>query len=110
MMSAPETANTTRLWCESATSHGAADKNDATVAPSPSSTRSDGSAQHNSVPTEVNSEAKLHHVGSWRGPTSCDPTGLVLTIFLAPHFDFFHFDQRGRGAFGGLGHAAGHDH
>src|SRR5262249_60253778 len=53
-MSAPETRNTTLLCRESVTSHGTAERNEATVAPSPSRTRSDGSAQQSSVPNDVN--------------------------------------------------------
>lgn len=52
----PETENTSGLWCERLTNHGAADNNDATVAPMPNSTNSDGKAQHSNVPTDVNSD------------------------------------------------------
>ncbi len=44
------------LCCESDTSHGTAASADATVAPSPTSTSNDGSAQQSNVPTEENSE------------------------------------------------------
>jgi hypothetical protein len=50
----PETAKTHVLCRESVTSHGTADKNDATVAPRPSNTKSDGSAQQSNVPNDVN--------------------------------------------------------
>jgi hypothetical protein len=53
-MSIPETMKTQFLWCESATSHGAAARKPATVAPSPSRTNSEGKAQHSSVPKDVN--------------------------------------------------------
>src|SRR6185437_1024020 len=42
-----------------ATSHGAAESTDATVAPSPKSTKSEGSAQQRSVPMEI--LAGRHH-------------------------------------------------
>jgi len=50
----PDMPKTQVLWCESVTSHGTADKNDATVAPSPTNTNRDGSAQQSSVPNDVN--------------------------------------------------------
>lgn len=52
----PEIAKVQFLCRDSATSHGSADNVDATVAPSPASTSSDGNAQHSSVPTDPNSE------------------------------------------------------
>jgi hypothetical protein len=48
--------NTTTLWCESVTSHGIADRNEATVVPNPTSTSNDGSAQQSNVLTDVNKE------------------------------------------------------
>jgi hypothetical protein len=39
-----------------ATSQGASDNTDATVAPNPNNTSSDGSAQHSSVPKDVKSD------------------------------------------------------
>jgi hypothetical protein len=55
-ISRPETPNVHCLCLESVTSHGDADSVDATDAPSPASTSSDGNAQQSSVPKEVNSE------------------------------------------------------
>src|SRR5215469_6907634 len=55
-MSPPATENTMVLCCESATSHGAAERTPATVAPKPNKTNNDGSAQQSSVPTEENNE------------------------------------------------------
>jgi hypothetical protein len=52
----PEAANIHCLCLESVTSHGIADRVEATDAPNPASTRSDGRAQHSSVPTDVNNE------------------------------------------------------
>jgi len=52
----PETENVHCLWRDSVTSHGKNESVEATEAPSPASTSSDGSAQHKSVPTDVNSE------------------------------------------------------
>jgi len=46
-MSARETANTHAFCRDSVTSQGAADSTEATVAPRPRRTRSEGSAQHN---------------------------------------------------------------
>lgn len=50
----PDIAKTQVLWCESVTSHGTADKKDATGAPRPTNTKRDGSAQQSSVPNDVN--------------------------------------------------------
>jgi len=44
------------LCLDSVTNHGKDDSVDATDAPNPASTRSDGRAQQSSVPREVNSE------------------------------------------------------
>ncbi len=55
-MSPAESVNTHVLWRDNATIHGAAVRNDATVAPSPNNTKSDGNAQHKSVPNDVNSD------------------------------------------------------
>ena len=55
-MSTPEAVKTQALWCESVTSHGAAERTAPTPAPNPNSTKSDGNAQHKSVPTDVNNE------------------------------------------------------
>ena len=51
-MSAPDAAKTHALRRDSVTSQGAAESADATVAPRPSSTSSEGSAQQSSVPSE----------------------------------------------------------
>jgi len=58
-MSSPDKAKTHSLWREKLTSQGALERNEATVAPRPRSTSSDGKAQHNSVPSDVKSERKL---------------------------------------------------
>src|SRR5688500_11197256 len=55
-MRRPDTVNTQFLWRDTATSHGTAERKLATVVHNPTSTRSDGSAQHRSVPNEVNSD------------------------------------------------------
>ena len=55
-ISSPEIANVHCLCLESATSHGKDDRVDATEAPSPAKTSSDGSAQQSRVPTDVNKE------------------------------------------------------
>jgi hypothetical protein len=47
-------AKTQALWWERVTSHGTTESNEATVAPSPRSTKSEGNAQQRSVPSEVN--------------------------------------------------------
>ena len=52
----PEAANVHCLCLESVTSHGIAERVEATDAPNPARTRSDGRAQHSSVPTDVNNE------------------------------------------------------
>src|SRR5205085_5388416 len=53
--SRPATEKVQFLWRESVISHGADETTEATVAPNPNRTKSNGSAQHNSVPNEVNS-------------------------------------------------------
>ncbi len=53
---APETANVHCLCLESVTSHGNSDNVEATDAPSPASTKSEGKAQQSSVPTDVNNK------------------------------------------------------
>src|SRR6267142_4669061 len=53
---APEIQNTHSLWRESVTSQGITESMEATEAPKPSSTSSDGSAQQSSVLTDVNSD------------------------------------------------------
>src|SRR5436853_385319 len=55
-ISTPAIANVQFLCRESVTSHGIVASAEATVAPSPSNTSSDGNAQHSSVPTDENSE------------------------------------------------------
>src|ERR1017187_2746283 len=55
-ISSPATRNTHFLCRDRVTSHGTDERIDATVAPSPMRTKSDGSAQHRSVPKEVKSE------------------------------------------------------
>ena len=55
-ISTPDMPNVHGLCFESATSHGRAESIDATVAPSPKRTRTEGNAQHNNVLSEVNSE------------------------------------------------------
>jgi hypothetical protein len=52
----PDTANVHCLYLESITNHGMRESVDATDAPNPTSTRSDGRAQQRRVPTDVNSE------------------------------------------------------
>ena len=52
----PDIENVHTLWRESATSHGVKASIDATDAPKPNNTSSDGSAQHKSVLREVNNE------------------------------------------------------
>jgi len=52
----PVAANVHCLCLESVTSHGIADKVEATDAPSPASTSSDGRAQQSKVPTDVKRE------------------------------------------------------
>lgn len=52
----PEIPNVKDLWCESVTSQGRAASVEATVAPNPTRTSTDGSAQQSSVPTEPNRE------------------------------------------------------
>jgi hypothetical protein len=52
----PETANVHCLCLERVTSHGTADRVEATDAPSPTSTSKDGRAQQSRVPTDVNNE------------------------------------------------------
>lgn len=52
----PEIENVHTLWRERATSHGVKVSIDATDAPKPNNTSSDGSAQHKSVPRDVNNE------------------------------------------------------
>lgn len=52
----PEILNVQSLCRESVTSHGSAESADATVAPNPSRTRTEGNAQHNSVLSDVNRE------------------------------------------------------
>jgi hypothetical protein len=44
------------LWRESTTSHGVKESNDATDAPKPNRTSSDGRAQHKRVLRDVNRE------------------------------------------------------
>lgn len=55
-MSTPDIVNVHCLCRESVTSHGMKDSMDATDAPNPKRTSRDGSAQHKSVLTDVNSE------------------------------------------------------
>ena len=55
-MSVPEMEKVQILWRERVTSHGATDSSEATVAPRPRSTRTDGSAQQRSVLSEVKRE------------------------------------------------------
>jgi hypothetical protein len=52
----PDSENVHTLWRERATSHGVKASIDATDAPKPNNTSSDGSAQHKSVLREVNNE------------------------------------------------------
>jgi hypothetical protein len=55
----PEITNVHCLCLESVTSHVNADSVEATDAPSPASTRSDGRAQQSSVPNDVKREKQL---------------------------------------------------
>jgi hypothetical protein len=55
-MRTPEMLNVQDLCRDSDTSHGKDDSTEATVAPRPRRTRTDGNAQHNSVLSEVKSE------------------------------------------------------
>jgi hypothetical protein len=52
----PDTANVHCLWRDSVASHGMNDSIDATDAPRPNSTSSDGSAQQRRVLSDVNRE------------------------------------------------------
>jgi hypothetical protein len=52
----PETRNTQSLCRESVTNHGTDESTEATVAPSPRRTRSDGRAQQRRVPNDVKSD------------------------------------------------------
>jgi hypothetical protein len=52
----PDMLNVQALCRESVTNHGRAESMDATVAPSPSRTSTEGNAQHNKVLSDVNSE------------------------------------------------------
>src|SRR5690242_11672624 len=52
----PATTKIQLLCDDNVTSQGAADSNEATVAPSPNNTSSDGSAQQSRVPADVNSD------------------------------------------------------
>jgi len=52
----PDTENVHALWRERVTSHGMNERNDATDAPRPNNTSSDGRAQQSRVLTDVNSE------------------------------------------------------
>jgi hypothetical protein len=52
----PDIENVQTLWRESTTNHGAKASIEATDAPKPNNTSSDGSAQHKSVLREVNNE------------------------------------------------------
>jgi hypothetical protein len=52
----PEIANVQFLCRDNVTSHGNDDSVDATEAPKPAKTSSEGSAQQSSVPTELNRE------------------------------------------------------
>jgi hypothetical protein len=55
-ISSPAMANVQFLWRENAISHGAAETTDATVAPRPISTNSDGKAQQSKVLKDVKSD------------------------------------------------------
>lgn len=44
------------LWRDKVTSHGIAESSDATVAPIPSNTSTEGNAQHSNVLNELNRE------------------------------------------------------
>jgi len=55
-ISVPEMENVHCLCRDSATNQGTAESVEATDAPSPASTSSEGRAQHNRVPTDVNKE------------------------------------------------------
>jgi hypothetical protein len=55
-MRTPEILNVHALCRDNKTSQGKDDRTEATVAPSPSRTRTDGNAQHSNVPSEVKSE------------------------------------------------------
>jgi hypothetical protein len=52
----PEMANVHRLYRDNVTSHGRYESVDATEAPKPNRTRSEGIAQQSSVPRDVKSE------------------------------------------------------
>ena len=52
----PDMLNVHTLCRDNETSHGSDESAEATVAPSPSRTRTDGNAQHNKVLTDVKSE------------------------------------------------------
>jgi hypothetical protein len=55
-MSTPEMPKVHVLCLDSVTSHGSAESMDATVAPNPSRTNSEGNAQQNNVLSDVNKE------------------------------------------------------
>src|SRR5260370_13429727 len=55
-ISSPAIANVQFLCLDNVISHGADETTDATVAPNPNRTNSDGSAQHNSVLSDVKSD------------------------------------------------------
>ena len=55
-INAPDIENVQPLWWDRVTSHGMNDSRDATDAPRPKSTSSDGKAQHSMVLKEVNNE------------------------------------------------------
>jgi hypothetical protein len=55
-MRAPETLNVHPLCRDSETNHGSDESAEATVAPRPRRTRTDGNAQHRSVLNDVKSE------------------------------------------------------
>jgi hypothetical protein len=55
-INAPEIANVHDLCRDNVTSHGRNDSTDATDAPRPNKTRSDGRAQQSKVPRDVKSE------------------------------------------------------
>lgn len=57
-----DTANVQTLYLDRVTNHGAAETSPAKEAPAPMVTKSAGSAQHNKVPTEVNSDSVGNHV------------------------------------------------